>query len=152
MYNEFFENDFTIQSINVNDAEVSFVAHYPEDTDGYNFSVLPSSENTPVKDNGKLYRCFSTDRKTYYVTVNELLGGKLYYCRPAVEISSGVYKYGPIKSFTTKAFSHKFLYYWQLISIFVLVYTPAQAHQHETLLRISNHGIPSRNGRQLSVQ
>ena len=32
-------------------------------------------------------------------------------------------------------FSHKFLYYWQLISIFVLVYTPAQAHQHENRKR-----------------
>ncbi len=107
MYNEFFENDFTIESIGVNDAVVSFVAHYPEDTDGYSFSALVSTENSPAKDNGKLYRCSSTDRKTYSVTVDALLGGKVYYCRPAVQISPGVYKYGPIKSFTTKAWSAK---------------------------------------------
>ena len=107
MYNEFFEKDFTIESVGVNDAVVSFVAHYPEDTDGYIFSTLVSTEESPAKDNGKLYRCSSSDKKTYSVTVDALLGGKEYYCRPAVEISPGVYKYGPIKSFTTKAWSAK---------------------------------------------
>lgn len=99
MYNDYFENDFTISDIDMKGSVVSYVAHYPQDTDGYSFSVLVSEDPTPTYGNSKLYSCTTSDGTNYTAVVTGLWGGKKYYCRPCVW--QGIYTYGPIKTFQT---------------------------------------------------
>lgn len=105
MYNDYFENDFTISDIEMKSAVVSYVAHYPQDTDGYSFKVLVSEDPTPTKDNSREYSCTTSDRKNYSASITGLWGGKTYYCRPCVW--QGIYTYGPIKSFKTEEWAEK---------------------------------------------